>query len=70
MSDSRIFFWKFDKSRDLVQSKLLYVDEELRSDLEWIYKSHVKRLVYAFSEYGAMDADTFNDRQSQIFLKI
>ena len=70
MSDSRIFFWKFGTSRDLVQSKLLYVDEELRSDLEWIYKSHVKRLVCAFSEYGAMDADTLNDRKSQIFLKI
>lgn len=48
MTRSQIFFWKFDKSRDLIQSKLSYVDVKLESDLGWICKSPVKRLVYAF----------------------
>ena len=47
MTDSLKFSLKFKTPRKLIQSKLLYVDEELLSDPEEIYKSHVKRLVYA-----------------------
>ena len=58
MTSSLKFFWKFDKSRDLIQSKLSYADKELQSDLEGIFKSNVKPLVKAFLEYRAMDIDT------------
>ena len=58
MTSSLKFFWKFDKSRDLIQSKLSYDDKELQSDLEGIFKSNVKHLVKAFLEYRAMDIDT------------
>ena len=47
MTDSLKFSLKFKTPRKPIQSKLLYVDEELLSDPEEIYKSHVKRSVYA-----------------------
>ena len=50
MTDSLKFSLKFKTPRKPIPSKLLYVDEELLSDPEEIYKSHVKRSVYA----GAM----------------
>ena len=50
----QIFFRKLDKSSYLLQSKLFYVNEALVG----IYKSHVKSLVYVFSEYRTMDVGT------------
>ena len=49
--NDQIFFRKLDKSNYLLQSKLFYVSEALVG----IYKSHVKSLVYVFSEYRTMD---------------
>ena len=43
------------KLREPTQPKLLYIDKELPSDPEVIYKSIVSRSV---SEFGAMDVDT------------
>ena len=40
ITSSWILFWKFDKLRDLIQSKLSYAVEELLSDLERFYESH------------------------------
>ena len=40
------FSEKFDKSREPIQSSLLYVDEELLGDFEGIHKSHAWRSVY------------------------
>ena len=51
----RNFFEKVNKLRESTQPKLLYIDKELPSDPEVIYKSIVSRSV---SEFGAMDVDT------------
>lgn len=42
----RYFSEKFDKSREPVQSSLLYVDGELLGDFEGIHESHAWRSVY------------------------
>ena len=51
-------FRRFQKLRQLIRSKLLYVDEELLSDLEEIYKSQIKQAIYADSEYYLGHANT------------
>ena len=55
MTGCQKFLWKVNKLRESTQAKLLYIDKELPSDPEVIFKSHVSRSV---SEFGAMDVDT------------
>ena len=56
MTGSKKCLWKVNKLREATQPKLLYIDKELPSDPEVIYKSIVSRSV---SEFGAMDIDTW-----------
>ena len=55
MTGSKRFLSKVNKLREPTQPKLLYIDKELPSDPEVIYKSIVSRSV---SEFGAMNVDT------------
>ena len=55
MTGNKKFLRKVNKLREPTQPKLLYIDKELPSDPEVIYKSIVSRSV---SEFGATDVDT------------
>lgn len=47
--------WHF--SENSTNQEILYVDEELLRDIKGICNSHLKCLIYAFTEYRAMDVD-------------
>ena len=55
MTSNKKFLRKVNKLNEPTQPKLLYIDKELPSDPEVIYKSIVSHSV---SEFGAMDVDT------------